>query len=565
MCRNERRITHSLAAVVAAAGLAVTSAQAQDDCFADCNNDGMLNVLDFVCYQGVFQAGGDDADCNNDGLLNVLDFICFQTEFQEGCPDGPVIDKVFPTEGAPGTLVTILGQNFDQLGADEPEDLCCGAGNVAFKAIRLTDTMVQAVVLPFDPETVKGGPLEIAIGNGENQILQDPPEVADVQEPVWCWGQAPDGPVFPAGVEFVPVPDNIGPGTWFPVELVDGALCYDLTGIDWQPGDKLRIIARAWCELRHIDCELPTVQLQGDPDPSECAQAICELIQRSYDQLGVEIICTADAGKIILRYPDCEIQPGISLTSGIEVIPCPPDEIPPLQIVDVLTDGPVNEGDIVTICVEGGQTPRDFCVQAIGGCPFTPQVLVGNKLFVETGPVPPGAQPGPLLVAKGKGTLIDPQNIFIPNVEIGAIPSGFQGPEGFPFDDFFEQGVEPGETSVNTQAFVFEPDTASLVVKLEEDWETGDKIRVDVHFNAEGPNGNVTHYDCFADEVCLNVPNPDVNQCAQLICILLTQCFANQDPPVDIECDVEGNCITITAPDLGTIVSGGGTIKRTTP
>jgi hypothetical protein len=56
-----------------------------DDCPADCNGDGVLNILDFVCFQGVFQAGDPAADCNDDGLLNILDFVCFQGLFQAGC------------------------------------------------------------------------------------------------------------------------------------------------------------------------------------------------------------------------------------------------------------------------------------------------------------------------------------------------------------------------------------------------------------------------------------------------------------------------------------------------
>jgi len=52
---------------------------------ADCNEDGSLDILDFVCFQGLFAAGDPDADCNEDGMLNVLDFICFQAAFQDGC------------------------------------------------------------------------------------------------------------------------------------------------------------------------------------------------------------------------------------------------------------------------------------------------------------------------------------------------------------------------------------------------------------------------------------------------------------------------------------------------
>jgi outer membrane protein assembly factor BamB len=55
-------------------------------CEADCNADGSLNILDFVCFQGIFTAGDPGADCNADGALNILDFVCYQQAFQSGCP-----------------------------------------------------------------------------------------------------------------------------------------------------------------------------------------------------------------------------------------------------------------------------------------------------------------------------------------------------------------------------------------------------------------------------------------------------------------------------------------------
>ena len=54
-------------------------------CAPDCNGDGELNILDFVCFQGLFQKGDAAADCNGDGMLNILDFVCFQGLFQQGC------------------------------------------------------------------------------------------------------------------------------------------------------------------------------------------------------------------------------------------------------------------------------------------------------------------------------------------------------------------------------------------------------------------------------------------------------------------------------------------------
>jgi len=54
-------------------------------CLADCDGNGDLNILDFVCFQQLFQAGDDGADCDGNGVLNILDFVCFQQLFQQGC------------------------------------------------------------------------------------------------------------------------------------------------------------------------------------------------------------------------------------------------------------------------------------------------------------------------------------------------------------------------------------------------------------------------------------------------------------------------------------------------
>jgi hypothetical protein len=56
------------------------------ECAADCNGDGSLDILDFVCFQGQFVAGDPAADCNGDDSLDILDFVCFQGLFQQGCP-----------------------------------------------------------------------------------------------------------------------------------------------------------------------------------------------------------------------------------------------------------------------------------------------------------------------------------------------------------------------------------------------------------------------------------------------------------------------------------------------
>jgi len=56
------------------------------DCAADCDGNGTLNVLDFVCFQQEWQAQTPTGDCDDNGVYNVLDFVCFQQVFQAGCP-----------------------------------------------------------------------------------------------------------------------------------------------------------------------------------------------------------------------------------------------------------------------------------------------------------------------------------------------------------------------------------------------------------------------------------------------------------------------------------------------
>jgi len=66
-------------------GMDTLRADVASACFPDCNEDGDLNILDFVCFQALFAAGDLGADCDGSGALNVLDFICFQGEFAKGC------------------------------------------------------------------------------------------------------------------------------------------------------------------------------------------------------------------------------------------------------------------------------------------------------------------------------------------------------------------------------------------------------------------------------------------------------------------------------------------------
>ena len=63
----------------------VTVTRVEASCPGDFNGDGVLNILDFVAFQGAFVAGDPAADCDGNGQFNILDFVCFQGAFAAGC------------------------------------------------------------------------------------------------------------------------------------------------------------------------------------------------------------------------------------------------------------------------------------------------------------------------------------------------------------------------------------------------------------------------------------------------------------------------------------------------
>lgn len=62
------------------------SLQPAGGCVADCDGNGELNILDFVCFQGEWQNQTDAGDCDGNGQYNILDFVCYQEVFVAGCP-----------------------------------------------------------------------------------------------------------------------------------------------------------------------------------------------------------------------------------------------------------------------------------------------------------------------------------------------------------------------------------------------------------------------------------------------------------------------------------------------
>ena len=58
----------------------------EPECPADCDENGRLDIFDFLCFQNLFAAGDAAADLDGDGQLTIFDFLAFQNEFSAGCP-----------------------------------------------------------------------------------------------------------------------------------------------------------------------------------------------------------------------------------------------------------------------------------------------------------------------------------------------------------------------------------------------------------------------------------------------------------------------------------------------
>lgn len=63
-------------------------------CAADCDENGLVNTLDFLCFLNYITTGDIRADCDGNGTLNTLDFLCYLNHFNDGCP--PSVKSVLP-------------------------------------------------------------------------------------------------------------------------------------------------------------------------------------------------------------------------------------------------------------------------------------------------------------------------------------------------------------------------------------------------------------------------------------------------------------------------------------
>lgn len=55
-------------------------------CYADCDGNTVLNILDYICFGNAYATNDPYADCDGNSVLNILDYICFGNAYAVGCP-----------------------------------------------------------------------------------------------------------------------------------------------------------------------------------------------------------------------------------------------------------------------------------------------------------------------------------------------------------------------------------------------------------------------------------------------------------------------------------------------
>jgi hypothetical protein len=55
------------------------------DCYADFDGSGALDIFDFLGFVNTFNAGDGEADCTQDGGKDIFNFLCFVNAFNAGC------------------------------------------------------------------------------------------------------------------------------------------------------------------------------------------------------------------------------------------------------------------------------------------------------------------------------------------------------------------------------------------------------------------------------------------------------------------------------------------------
>src|SRR5262249_30949794 len=180
----------------------------------------------------------------------------------------------------------------------------------------------------------------------------------------------------------------------------------------WPPGAKIRLEARAHDHERGIGRDLRAIciRLPNGGTQLECAQRICDVIRCAFlQQAGIVVNCSvteiaSPIGppriKLTLSLPDGRISWG-----NFNICVQAPQPAPARLTITGVTPAQGGEDDIITIDGTGfGNNPDNLCVVVMNGsCSIPMQVLTATdtRLTALLGAVPPGSEPGPIMVGRG--------------------------------------------------------------------------------------------------------------------------------------------------------------------
>lgn len=54
-------------------------------CPADCDENGMLNIFDYICFGNAYASQNPYADCDGSGGFSIFDYICYGNKYSNGC------------------------------------------------------------------------------------------------------------------------------------------------------------------------------------------------------------------------------------------------------------------------------------------------------------------------------------------------------------------------------------------------------------------------------------------------------------------------------------------------
>ena len=66
----------------------------EEGCFADFDENGMIDKLDFISFMRAWQGKNTESDCNGDGMHDVLDLLTYMRAYQQGeCSEMAVVTQ----------------------------------------------------------------------------------------------------------------------------------------------------------------------------------------------------------------------------------------------------------------------------------------------------------------------------------------------------------------------------------------------------------------------------------------------------------------------------------------